>query len=415
MTLAQSDLAELLEAVRAGGDLDVVRSAVAFMLQALIEAEASEHIGAGRFERSATRVTQRNGGRERLVSTKAGDVTLKIPKLRQGKPDVPAAMPNPGVVEQDGYACWLVGTSKVTSPRVQSLGATWVESRLSAALWLRPEFVPSVEVVKVLPTVGNPAVLELEENTVANIQVLAVSLRGAALDADHAVVIICKQVLQLGPEGAPRLLPQPAEVGKGRLAALVVFGQLAPPRQVPPSALVEGLGERVHVGRVEGLVSAPHDRYVFGCSHRFPSALSARHRERERSRLRWTRVEGPLYDGRPKAPMVDSRWWTGAERVASPAMSADRQVRLPKMPRLRRVPLPPKTLMGRQWERWEVVDQNGERAGWVTEEPAGGQVYEPGGGHSPSEWTARSTDGWSEPGHDSAAAAEATLEHHLYG
>jgi hypothetical protein len=32
MTLAQSDLAELLEAVRAGGDLAVVRSAVAFML-----------------------------------------------------------------------------------------------------------------------------------------------------------------------------------------------------------------------------------------------------------------------------------------------------------------------------------------------------------------------------------------------
>ena len=85
------------------------------------------------------------------------------------------------------------------------------------------------------------------------------------------------------------------------------------------------------------------------------------------------------------------------------------------MPRLRRVPLPPKTLMGRQWERWEVVDQNGERAGWVTEEPAGGQIYEPGGGRSPSEWTARSTDGWSEPGHDGAAAAEATLEHHLYG
>jgi transposase-like protein len=84
MTLAQSDLAELLEAVRAGGDLDIVRSAVAFMLQALIEAEASEHIGAGRFERSATRVTQRNGGRERLVSTKAGDVTVKIPKLRHG-------------------------------------------------------------------------------------------------------------------------------------------------------------------------------------------------------------------------------------------------------------------------------------------------------------------------------------------
>src|SRR3989441_9776141 len=86
---------------------------------------------------------------------------------------------------------------------------------------LRPELVPSVEVVKVLPTVRNPAVLELEDNTVANIQVLAASLRGAALDADHAVVIIRKQVLQLGSECAPRLLPQPAEVGEDRVAALV--------------------------------------------------------------------------------------------------------------------------------------------------------------------------------------------------
>jgi putative transposase len=84
MTLIQSDLAELLDAIRAGGDIDVVRSAVAYVLQALIEAEASEHIGAERFERSDKRITQRNGNRERLVSTKAGDVTLKIPKLRAG-------------------------------------------------------------------------------------------------------------------------------------------------------------------------------------------------------------------------------------------------------------------------------------------------------------------------------------------
>src|SRR2546423_13619760 len=89
---------------------------------------------------------------------------------------------------------------------------------------LRPELVPSVEVVKVLPTVSNPAVLELEDNAVANIQVLAVSIRGAALDADDAVVIICKQALQFGPEGAARLLPQLAEVRKGCLAALVVAG-----------------------------------------------------------------------------------------------------------------------------------------------------------------------------------------------
>jgi hypothetical protein len=76
-----------------------------------------------------------------------------------------------------------------------------------ASAGLGPELVPSVEVVKVLPTVSNPAVLELEDDAVANIQMLAVSLRAAALDADHAVLVICKHVLQFGLEGAPRLLP----------------------------------------------------------------------------------------------------------------------------------------------------------------------------------------------------------------
>jgi hypothetical protein len=60
---------------------------------------------------------------------------------------------------------------------------------------LPPELVPSVEIVKVLPTVGNTAVLELEDDAVADIQALAVPLRAAALDADYAVLVICKQVL----------------------------------------------------------------------------------------------------------------------------------------------------------------------------------------------------------------------------
>jgi transposase-like protein len=50
----------------------------------MIEAEAAEVIGAGRYERTASRTTHRNGSRARLLSTKAGDVELKIPKLRDG-------------------------------------------------------------------------------------------------------------------------------------------------------------------------------------------------------------------------------------------------------------------------------------------------------------------------------------------
>ena len=84
MALDQSALSELLDALRAGGDLDVVREALALVLQALIEAEAAQQIGAGRYERSAARTTHRNGTRPRLLSTKAGDVELRIPKLREG-------------------------------------------------------------------------------------------------------------------------------------------------------------------------------------------------------------------------------------------------------------------------------------------------------------------------------------------
>ena len=54
------------------------------MFQELIEAEATEAIGAGRYERSADRVTERNGHRSRLLATQAGDLELKIPKLRKG-------------------------------------------------------------------------------------------------------------------------------------------------------------------------------------------------------------------------------------------------------------------------------------------------------------------------------------------
>ncbi len=41
-------------------------------------------MGAERYERSGTRTTWRNGSRDKLLTTKAGDVELKIRKLRQG-------------------------------------------------------------------------------------------------------------------------------------------------------------------------------------------------------------------------------------------------------------------------------------------------------------------------------------------
>jgi putative transposase len=80
----QFDLSELLDALRAGGDIDLVRESVEMVLQALIDAEATAFIGAEPHERTDTRTNQRNGTRPRLLATKAGDVNLAIPKLRHG-------------------------------------------------------------------------------------------------------------------------------------------------------------------------------------------------------------------------------------------------------------------------------------------------------------------------------------------
>jgi putative transposase len=84
MALSQSVASELLEAFRAGEGVDLIRESVRLVMQELIETEASERIGAGRYERTESRVTDRNGSRPRLLATQAGDVELRIPKLRKG-------------------------------------------------------------------------------------------------------------------------------------------------------------------------------------------------------------------------------------------------------------------------------------------------------------------------------------------
>ena len=84
MALSKSVATELLEAFRAGEGVDLIRESVRLVMQELIETEASGQIGASRNERTDTRVTDRNGSRPRLLATQAGDVQLRIPKLRKG-------------------------------------------------------------------------------------------------------------------------------------------------------------------------------------------------------------------------------------------------------------------------------------------------------------------------------------------
>lgn len=78
------DLLELLRKQADGVDLDFLREAVAVLAQAVMEAEVAEQIGAGYGERSETRLTRRNGYRERRWDTRVGTIELEIPKLREG-------------------------------------------------------------------------------------------------------------------------------------------------------------------------------------------------------------------------------------------------------------------------------------------------------------------------------------------
>ena len=84
MALEESAVSELLDALRVGEGTDLVRQLAQWALQQLIEAEAAAAIGADPWERGEGRVTHRNGHRPRVLSTKAGDLQLGIPKLRKG-------------------------------------------------------------------------------------------------------------------------------------------------------------------------------------------------------------------------------------------------------------------------------------------------------------------------------------------
>lgn len=84
MALSQHDLQQLLESLRAAENVDMVRLVLERMLQELIEAEATTVIGAHPHQRTPERTNRRNGHRDRPLTTTAGDVELKIPKLRSG-------------------------------------------------------------------------------------------------------------------------------------------------------------------------------------------------------------------------------------------------------------------------------------------------------------------------------------------
>ncbi len=62
---------------------ELVRGTVEETLNAMLDAEADQLCGAGRYERSQARQDTRAGSYERTLQTSAGEVNLKVPKLRR--------------------------------------------------------------------------------------------------------------------------------------------------------------------------------------------------------------------------------------------------------------------------------------------------------------------------------------------
>src|SRR3954469_10508335 len=62
---------------------EMVRGTVEETLNAMLDAEADQLCGAGRYERSQARQDTRAGSYERTLQTSAGEINLKVPKLRR--------------------------------------------------------------------------------------------------------------------------------------------------------------------------------------------------------------------------------------------------------------------------------------------------------------------------------------------
>ena len=115
---------------------DVIARVGARRWRELMQAEVSELIGAERGERTEDRATHRNGYRPRRWDTRAGEIELQIPKIRQGsyfpsflQPRKRSEQALVSVVQQ-AYVCG-VSTRRVDQ-LVESLGLRDQPSRRSA-------------------------------------------------------------------------------------------------------------------------------------------------------------------------------------------------------------------------------------------------------------------------------------------
>ncbi|MEA2492767.1 MAG: putative transposase [Thermoleophilaceae bacterium] len=138
-------IAEVVREVLRDEHADVIRESVRAVVQELMEAEISELIGAQHGERTEDRATHRNGYRARRWDTRAGEIELQIPKIRQGsyfpsflQPRKRSEQALVSVVQQ-AYVCG-VSTRRVDQ-LVESLGLRISKSEVSRIAGLLDEQV----------------------------------------------------------------------------------------------------------------------------------------------------------------------------------------------------------------------------------------------------------------------------------
>jgi putative transposase len=155
--------AEVVELLRSEEGADLVRESLGWLVRELMEAEVSELIGAALGERSEDRATHRNGYRPRRWDTRAGEIELQIPKLRQGsyfpsflEPRRRSERALVAVVQQ-AYVCG-VSTRRVDQ-LVESLGLRISKSEVSRICALLDE---QVEAFRQRPLEGDYVYLWLD-------------------------------------------------------------------------------------------------------------------------------------------------------------------------------------------------------------------------------------------------------------
>jgi putative transposase len=75
---------ELVRKAQISDDVDFLREGVRALAEALMDLEVTQHVGAGRYERTPQRTGERNGTRERRWDTRVGSIALRVPRVRDG-------------------------------------------------------------------------------------------------------------------------------------------------------------------------------------------------------------------------------------------------------------------------------------------------------------------------------------------